>query len=144
MKNPPRYQNYPDVTAHSLSRLRYFKMPLPRLSWQVYDSSQSSPRLRFFGMLVSAASIPSVSSDGTKLGLEHKNSKMTSGSVAARASARGQIPQGRSFSFGARIKGRKRFLYPKRSISCIQPPSHLAVSSGVGGTEEGAQFVKRI
>jgi hypothetical protein len=93
-----------------------------------YDLTHSSPRLRFFGTPVSAASIPSVSSDGIKLGLKHKTSKMTSGSVAARASAPGQTPRGGSFSYGARIKGRKRFRYPKRSTSCIQQPAHLAVS----------------
>jgi hypothetical protein len=46
----------------------------------------------------------------------------------------------RKLSFGARINGRKRFRYPTRSISCIQPPAHLDVSSGDGGTEEGGQF----
>jgi hypothetical protein len=64
---------------------------------------------------------------------------MTSGSAATRASARGQTPRGRSVSSGVRIKVRKRFRYPARSISCIQPPAHLAVSSVVGGTEEGEQ-----
>jgi hypothetical protein len=38
-----------------------------------------------------------------------------------------------------RIKGRRRFRYPKRSISCIQPPAHLVVSSVFGGTNSGAQ-----
>jgi hypothetical protein len=35
-------------------------------------------------------------------------------------------------------KGESDFWYPNRSIS-IQPPAHLAVSSVVGGTKEGAQ-----
>jgi hypothetical protein len=78
----------------------------------VYDSTHSSPRLRFFGTLVSAVSIPSVSSDGTKLGLERSTSKMTSGSAATRASARGQTPRDESLSFGARIKARKQFRSP--------------------------------
>jgi hypothetical protein len=56
--------------------------------------------------------------------------------VATRASARG-----RSVSSSVRIKVRKRFRCPKRFISCIQPPSNLAVSAGVCGTKEGAQPV---
>jgi hypothetical protein len=67
--------------------------------------------------------------------LERSTSKMTSGSVATRASAWGQTPRGGSVSFGARIKERKLFRYPKHSISCIQPPAHLAVSSAIGGYE---------
>jgi hypothetical protein len=103
-------------------------------------TTHSPPRLRFFETPVSsAACLPPASSDGTKLGLERSTSKMTSGRVATRASAGGQTPRGGSLSFGARTKARKRFRYPNLSISCIQPPAHLAVSRGVGGVEEGAQ-----
>jgi hypothetical protein len=52
-------------------------MPLPKLD---YDSLVTT--LSFL-----RTSIPSESSDGTKLGLEDSTSKMTSGNVAARASA---------------------------------------------------------
>jgi hypothetical protein len=51
-------------------------------------TNQSSLHLRFFGTPVSsAASLSPVFSDGTKLGLERSTSKMTSESVATRASA---------------------------------------------------------
>jgi hypothetical protein len=54
-----------------------------------------SPRLRFVGLPVSlVASLPPASSDGTNLSLERSTSKMTSGSVAARASAWVQTPRG--------------------------------------------------
>jgi hypothetical protein len=68
-----------------------------------------SPRLRFVRTPVSLAAslLPSVSSDGTKLGLEPSTSKLTSGSIATRASACGQTPRGGRLSFGARIKGPK-------------------------------------
>jgi hypothetical protein len=113
-----------------------------------YQDIPSRPALAqhlgFYGMTVSlAVSLPYASSDSTKLGLERSTSKMTSGSVATRESARGQTPRGGSLSVGARIKGPKQFRYPKRSVSCIQPPTHLAVSSGDGGTEEGAQSATR-
>jgi hypothetical protein len=87
-----------------------------------------------------ASSVAFIPSDGTKLGLEQSTSKITSGSIAAWASAKGQTPRGGSLSFGARIKERKRLRYPKRSISCIQPPANLAVSSVLGGTKAGAQI----
>jgi hypothetical protein len=114
------------TTIHSSLRMRLF--------------GRSSPRLRLSRTPVSlAASLPYVALDGTKLGLVRSTSKMTLGSVATRASARGQTPRSARLSLDARIKGRKRFRYPTRSISCIQPLAHLAVSSVVGGTEEGAQ-----
>ena len=96
-----------------------------------------SPRLRF--PVSVTASLPSVSSVGTKLGLERSTSKMTSGSVATRANAQGQTPRGGGLSSGARINRRNRFRYPKRSISCIQLPAHLVISSGVGGNLKGEQ-----
>jgi hypothetical protein len=87
----------------------------------VETTTHSSPRLHFVGAPVSpAASLPSVSSGGTKLDLERRTSKITS--VATRASARVQTRRGRSFSSGARVKERKLFRYPNRPISCIQPP----------------------
>jgi hypothetical protein len=95
-------------------------MLLPGYSDKDKDYDSLVTRLRFFGTLVPvslAASLQSIYSDGTKLGLERSTSKMTSGSVATRESARGQTPRGGSLSFGARIKGGKRFRYPKRSIS---------------------------
>jgi hypothetical protein len=98
--------------------------------------THSSPSLRFGETAVSLlTSLPPESSYGTKLGLERSTSKSTSGSLVTRTSARSQTPRGGSLSFVSRIKGRKRFRCPKRSISCIQPPAHLVVSSGVGGTE---------
>jgi hypothetical protein len=101
-------------------------------------TTRSSLHLRFFATPASlTALLPSVSSEGTKLGLERSTSKMTLGKVATRASICGQIRRGGSLSLSARIKGRKRFRNPKS----IQPPAHLAVSSVVGGTQEGAQPV---
>ena len=69
-------------------------MPLP----------QSSPCLRF--PVSVTASLASVFSVSTKLGLERSTSKMTSGSVATRASVRGQTPRGGGLSSGARINGK--------------------------------------
>jgi hypothetical protein len=91
-------------------------------------------------MAVTCASVAaSVSSEATNFGFERSTSKITSGSVATRASAQGQTPRDGRLSLGARIKEQKRFLYPNRSISCIQPPALLAISSALGGIEEGAQ-----
>jgi hypothetical protein len=139
MNYPRRHRDYPDKDCDSLATAHAFLRDTAAET--ILTKTQSSQHLRFVGTPVSsAASLPPVSSDGTKLGLERSTSKMTSGSVVTWASARGQTPRGGSLSFGARIQGRKRFRYPKRSISCIQPLVHLAVSSGVGGTEESAQF----
>jgi hypothetical protein len=115
-------------------------LPLPRLSLPIYRyrSRLSSQILRhkmdalgFYWIPVSSVvSISSVSSEDAKLGLERINSKMTSGNDATRASARGQTPRGQSVSSGVRIRLRKRFRYPSRSISCIQPPANMAITSG--------------
>jgi hypothetical protein len=63
---------------------------------------------------------------------------MTSGgSVATRASARGQTSRGEGHLHCIVPVGESGSRCPKRSISCIQLPAHLAVSRLKRWTEEG-------
>jgi hypothetical protein len=88
MNHSQGHRDYPDTdydssiaTAHAFLRNAAAETILTNIT-------QLSRDLRFFATPVSsAASLPSVSSDGTKLSLERSTSKMTSGSEATRASA---------------------------------------------------------
>jgi hypothetical protein len=89
MNHPQRHLvDYPDNDCDSLATAHAFLRDAAAKSILTNTKTQTSPRLRFFGTPASlTASFPSVSSDGTKLGLERSTSKMTSGSVATWASA---------------------------------------------------------
>jgi hypothetical protein len=129
------------ITTHSPPCMRLSRMPLPILSRNDFNSLLILLAFRRDAGIF-ARFLPHIFlQTKSKLGFERSTSKRTSGSVATRASARDQTPRDGSLAFGARSKWRKRFRYPKRSISCIQPPAHLALTAGVGGSEEGAQLV---
>jgi hypothetical protein len=76
--NIPKDTETPDKEYDSLETTHAFLSDAAADSIPTKATTQSSPRLRFVGTTLSlAASLPSVSTDGTKLGLDRSKSKMT-------------------------------------------------------------------
>ena len=97
--NYPQIPYYSDNDYDSLATAHAFLRDAAAETILTKTTTHSSSRLRLLRTRVSsAASLPSVFSNDTKLGLERSTSKMTSGSLATRASARGQTPRGGSLA----------------------------------------------
>jgi hypothetical protein len=123
---------YPNKDYDSLPCMRFFGMRCrdPTMT------SHSSPHLLVETLASSADSLPSVSSDEGQAGFGTQHLKNDIRSVA------GQAHEARyraEASLSMHVSKGENGSVPQISISCIQPPAHRAVSSVIGGTEEGAQ-----